>query len=213
MAWFFFLLILHARLCTFALLPGDICGALEMPLLLSLILVIILLLLLFQTHGVLQRIDRRLITKIDELFGEGVRSVSEMQNHLLQYLKSDVFRGQALPPKSNRQYFPSEKTVRNHMYLARQREIFSKCDLVGLQRKVAEWRRLNPGDNFLLRLPGFITKDPEEKHHSDDDIVQRPSCMSIRLAGRDDCSNGMDRLSCLMPPTAQRSMLYHCSSW
>ena len=132
LVFFSFLLILHAQLCTFALLPDDICGALEMPLLLSVILVIILLLLLlllFQTHGVLQRIDRRLITKIDELVGEGVRSVSEMQNHLLQYLKSDVFRGQALPPKCNRQYFPSEKTVRNHMYLARQREMFSKCDL------------------------------------------------------------------------------------
>ncbi len=45
----------------------------------------------FQHGGFSQRLDERLINKIGELVGEGVRSVAEMKRHLKIYVKKTLF--------------------------------------------------------------------------------------------------------------------------
>ena len=68
-----------------------------------------------------QRLDERVISKIEELVGEGVRSVDEMKRHLKIFVHDDLFRGKEQPQRSNRRYFPRVKTIKNHMYNAAMR--------------------------------------------------------------------------------------------
>jgi hypothetical protein len=49
-----------------------------------------------------QRLDENVIRKIEELVGEGVRSVDEMRRHLKIYIKDDLFRGKEQPQRSNK---------------------------------------------------------------------------------------------------------------
>lgn len=81
-----------------------------------------------QVGGPLQPIDKRLIDKIEELVGEGVKTVDEMKRHLQQFVKSERFPGQTPPPITNRRYYPTDVDVRNHMYKASVKRMLSKVD-------------------------------------------------------------------------------------
>ena len=76
----------------------------------------------------MQRLDEKLIDKIDELVGEGMRNVEEMRRHMKIYVKDELFRGNQQPERNNQRYFPSRKTIKNHMYNATMKSRLSVMD-------------------------------------------------------------------------------------
>lgn len=78
--------------------------------------------------GILQPIDKRLVVKIGELVGEGVKTVEEMKRHLRQFVKTELFPGENPPASTNRRYYPTDVDVRNHMYQASVKKMLSKTD-------------------------------------------------------------------------------------
>ena len=87
----------------------------------------------------MQRLDEKLIDKIDELVGEGVRNVEEMRRHVKIYVKDELFRGKQLPERNNRRYFPSRKT-KNHMSNATMKSRLSVMDQDNIQHLINSWK-------------------------------------------------------------------------
>ena len=88
-----------------------------------------------KVSGLLQSIDKWLVDKIEVLIGEGVKTVDEMKRHLRQFVKSELFPGQAPPPVTNRRFYPRDVDVRNHMYRASVKKMLSKVDQENLQKE------------------------------------------------------------------------------
>ena len=101
--------------------------------------------------GLSQNIDNRISDKIRKLVGDGVRDVREMKRHIEVFVKHEIFRGEALPARSSRQYFPTKVDIRNHMYRASMKLKFSKLDQDNLEHNVQEWAKQRPNDNFFFQ--------------------------------------------------------------
>ncbi|CAH3122176.1 unnamed protein product [Porites lobata] len=101
--------------------------------------------------GILQPIDKRLVDKIGELVGEGVKTVDKMKRHLRQFVKTELFPGQSPPASTNRRYYPTDVDIRNHMYQASVKKILSKSDPENLEKKIENWCQENPQDSFYFR--------------------------------------------------------------
>ena len=54
-----------------------------------------------------QQIDKRIMEKIQELVGEGVRKIGEMERTINVFAKNDIFKGESLPPQSTRRFSQS----------------------------------------------------------------------------------------------------------
>jgi len=85
------------------------------------------------------------------MVSEGVSSVTEMERHLTNYVKSELFAGKVAPERTNKRFFPSSVVVRNHMYRAVTRYRHSKMDQENLEKKLEEWKRDNQNDKFYFR--------------------------------------------------------------
>ena len=66
-------------------------------------------------------LNKDIRTKIAELVGEGVSSVTEMRRHIRMYVEKELFDGGSVPPVTDAAYHPKEETIRKHMYLAQQK--------------------------------------------------------------------------------------------
>ncbi|XP_068733264.1 calcium-responsive transcription factor-like [Montipora capricornis] len=88
-----------------------------------------------EVGGILQPINKRLDVKIEELVGEGVKTFDEMKRHLRQFVKMELFPGQAPPASTNRCYYPIDVDVTNHMYKASVKKMLSKTDQEHMQKK------------------------------------------------------------------------------
>ena len=106
-----------------------------------------------------QQIDKRIVLKIHQLVGEGVKQVREMQRHIRIFVKMELFRNQELPPTTSRRYFPKMSDLRNHMYKASINLKFSKLDQENLEEKVKEWRQQRPSDMFFFRGYGEVVDE------------------------------------------------------
>ena len=100
--------------------------------------------------GFSQNVDKRVISKIHELVGEGVKNVREMARHIHIYVKNDLFRGSSIPTSANRRFNPTLKNFKHK---------FSKLDQ---DLKVQEWKQQGPNDNFFFRGYGEKLADEEE---------------------------------------------------
>ena len=102
----------------------------------------------------LQRVDEKIIEKISELVGEGVRSVEEMKRHLRIFVKDDLFRGRQQPERNNRRYYPKGKTIKNHMYSATINSRLSAIDQDNVEEVIRQWKNeeRRSGDNFFFAL-------------------------------------------------------------
>lgn len=121
-----------------------------------------------------QQVDKRIINKIYQLVGEGVRQVREMQRHIRIFVKTEMFRSSKLPPSTSRRYHPKKKDLRNHMYKAAIKLKFSKLDQENLEQKVKEWQQQAPQDKFFFRGYGTIIDCEEtESDNVDDDVEVR----------------------------------------
>ena len=92
--------------------------------------------------------------KIQELVGEGVRNIREMQCAINVFVKNDIFKGESLPPQTSRRFFPERRDLRNHMYRASVKLRFSKIDQENLSMKVDIWTKKEVKDTSYLRPYG-----------------------------------------------------------
>ncbi|KAK3107849.1 hypothetical protein FSP39_023397 [Pinctada imbricata] len=88
------------------------------------------------------------------VFENDVRSTTHMKLLLENNNRNNIFKGRALPPKTNSRFWPSKKTIRNHIALAIVRQRHSNNDQVALEELVTRWKDEYPQDNFFLRLKG-----------------------------------------------------------
>ena len=85
----------------------------------------------------MQRIDDRVVKKVNELVKDGVTSVAEMERHLGFYVKKELYDGLPLPDPGNRRFFPSRNDIYNIMYTASIQMRHSKIDQEELAHKMA----------------------------------------------------------------------------
>ena len=111
-----------------------------------------------------QRLDEKVITKIEELVGEGVGSVDEMKRHLKIYVKDELFRGKEQPQRGNRRYFPRAKTIKNHMYNAAMRARLSFMDQDNIKLLVQKWKNEKKSSNGRFYFRPYIEGSGEYKN-------------------------------------------------
>jgi len=63
--------------------------------------------------------DRRVLAKMKELTKAGVRHVPDMQKMIRDFVCDDLFAGQPEPPRFDARFWPSEKAIRNCIYVCR----------------------------------------------------------------------------------------------
>ena len=120
--------------------------------------------------GISQRIDPRIVEKIQALAGDGVRDVNEMKRHIHVYVKS-LFPGRAPPLKSNKRFCPSKSTLKNHMYNAVIKQRLAKVDQANLIEKIKVWQAENEGDLFEFR-PYVDPQSKDETADSEDSVEE-----------------------------------------
>ncbi|KAJ7988240.1 hypothetical protein DPEC_G00321540 [Dallia pectoralis] len=94
--------------------------------------------------------DDRVKCYIRTVVQQGVRRVKEVKNHMLQYVRTELFRDTTPPPL--RCFFPTEKTIQAAVAQVIAEEHYSKIDLVNLLTLSENWKADAPRTNFLLRV-------------------------------------------------------------
>lgn len=64
------------------------------------------------------RMDRSVRDKIVALVKSGVRRLSEMRRHLEHFVKSELFIGQSVPPRTDARFWPPSSSVLGCMHRA-----------------------------------------------------------------------------------------------
>ncbi len=59
--------------------------------------------------------------KIVELVGQGVSSVKEMKRHIRLYVETTLFGCGHAPSTTDAAYYPTDGTIRKHIYMAQQK--------------------------------------------------------------------------------------------
>ena len=149
---------------------------------------------MFQATGLSKNVDSRIINKIHQLVGEGVRGVREMERHIKIYVKSELFRGLRVPPSTNRRYHPKRSDIRSHMYHASVKLRFSKMDQENLELKIREWQKEQPEDDFCFRGYGDVTPNS--------DILQN-------VFAEDTENKEVDEIKVRMPNRCSRLLFCH----
>ena len=108
--------------------------------------------------------DATIIHQINEYVQEGVSDVCDMQRHLQTYVRQN-FKVQSTNIE-NRRFFPSDKVVRDHMYLATVRQMHLKDDQKNLLHKIKIWKEKNPQDNYFYRAKADGSSS-DDKHHQE----------------------------------------------
>ena len=96
-----------------------------------------------------QQIGKGTVEKIQELVGEGVRNIREMEGAINVFVKNDIFQGESLPPRTSGHFFPERRNLQNHMCRASVKLRFSKIDQENLSMKVDIWRKEKAKDTFF----------------------------------------------------------------
>ena len=84
-----------------------------------------------------------------------------------------MFKDQTVPVQTSRRFYPSNVTVRNHIYMATVCLRFSKIDQINLEKKIEEWKKECPSDSFYYRKYSDVTPDLQQKLRNlkEDDAV------------------------------------------
>jgi len=67
--------------------------------------------------------DRRVIAKVRELAQAGVRRIPQMQQLVREFVCSELFAGQTPPLHCDTRYWPTERVIRNCVYLMRKNRL------------------------------------------------------------------------------------------
>ena len=106
-----------------------------------------------QGSGILQTIDPKVITKIYQLVNDGVCNPKDIQRELQHYVIHDLFKDRTSPDFSNRRYFPTQRDVRNHYYLAVAKRKLAKADQENVNLLVEEWKKASASDGNIYFRP------------------------------------------------------------
>lgn len=98
-----------------------------------------------------QSIDPSLVQNIHEFVNQGIHRASDMKIHLNQFVK-DLFKN--LPSETNRRYYPSNDTIRSHIYLHVMASKHTPGDQENLEYLVSNWQTQRPAATFLFRRKG-----------------------------------------------------------
>ena len=109
-----------------------------------------------------------------------MRSVDEMKRHLKIFVHDNLFRGKEQPQRSNRQYFPRAKTIKNHMYNAAMRARLSFMDQDNIERLIQKWRNEKSSSNDRFHFRPYIegsgvyknTEFTDEENSDDEAAVE-----------------------------------------
>ena len=66
-------------------------------------------------------LNKEVRDKLHEMVGHGVTSVSEMLRHLKIYVDTQIFPNSNKPSLTDAAYYPSDVTIRKHIYLSQLR--------------------------------------------------------------------------------------------
>ena len=104
--------------------------------------------------AVSKRINPMVKAKIYEYVGLGATTVSFMKTMLTQFvIKTLCVNDPVQPSHHDRSYFPSKKTIQNHIHAAIVAGRYSALDQDNLARKIEDWK--NTSDSmFFLRKCG-----------------------------------------------------------
>ncbi|XP_049815893.1 uncharacterized protein LOC126262984 isoform X2 [Schistocerca nitens] len=91
-----------------------------------------------------------LANKIGNVVKEGTRSVPVIKLHLDNFVKTN-FSAATMPDRDNVMFYPSDKTIYNHMYNAILKMKKTTIDQDALQMKVSEWKKELSGGNIHFR--------------------------------------------------------------
>lgn len=75
----------------------------------------------FQLAGFMNPLSKKVRDKLGELVGHEVTSVSEMRRHLHVYVDTLLFKEMKRPALFDAAYYPTNETIRTHIYLAKLR--------------------------------------------------------------------------------------------
>ena len=78
-----------------------------------------------------QQVDGRIIKKIHQYVGEGIRSVDEMEIVIKLYVKTELFTKENIAPPERIRFFPLTRDIRNHIYSATNKLIANVKDWLG----------------------------------------------------------------------------------
>ncbi|XP_078493493.1 uncharacterized protein LOC144749079 isoform X2 [Ciona intestinalis] len=104
-----------------------------------------------EAAGILQRVDKRLITKTGQLLDEGVSSIMEIKRHLKLYVMLELFKNETPPSLTNRRFFPTKKDLRNHYNAAFAKRKLSHIDQENVHLLINEWSNNSLEDNMFFR--------------------------------------------------------------
>jgi Amyotrophic lateral sclerosis 2 chromosomal region candidate gene 8 len=63
-------------------------------------------------------VDKRVSAKIKDLYSCGVKRLTEMRRHVRLFVQNELFANQPAPPRNDARFWPSSRTMLNHMYQA-----------------------------------------------------------------------------------------------
>lgn len=154
-------------------------------------------LIILQAAGICEAIDPAIKDKIAELIGMSVRRVSDVKRYLEHYVKNDLFKGTAIPPKTRRRYFPRRKDIANEIGKIKREKRFTHIDQDYLQHLVSTWKAQKPGDMFFFRA-----------HTSQPDTDKKPEDASTSGADDEDTEDDIDDIKATPSPTQHHNLLF-----
>lgn len=107
-----------------------------------------------QRGGLSQRLDSRIVSKIKTLAEAGVRRPRDMEIHLNEFLKNDLFVDEEMPEKNNRRFFPKRADIRAHINKVKLKNRYSKIDQANVSKLVKDWQLEDPAVKLYFRSYG-----------------------------------------------------------
>ncbi|XP_029823728.2 uncharacterized protein LOC115309605 [Ixodes scapularis] len=125
-----------------------------------------------------QPLDKKVSLKIRSLVEEGITSVREVKEQLRQYVHEVLFRGQEVPDKTCRAFFPKNEIICNHVQAALRKHRLSSADLDGCKALLEKWKTQDPESRLFFRSQRGIGQADEHggsgKQPEASTVQQRP---------------------------------------
>lgn len=111
----------------------------------------------------------------------GVSDVQTMRDLLKDYVATEIFQHTtSKPDRMNAAFYPSDRTIENHMYVATTKHKLSCMDQVRLQKKIDEWMQEDSQRKFHFR-PYRIIDGGEENLQNDIKCDDKRTSKSIEF--------------------------------
>ncbi|XP_065061190.1 calcium-responsive transcription factor-like [Rhopilema esculentum] len=92
--------------------------------------------------GLGQPINQKVKEQIHKLTNSGVSDVQTMRELLKDFILNDMFAHTSRKPDVlNTAFFPRDRCIANHMYIAATKQKLSCMDQVNLQQRIKEWEQ------------------------------------------------------------------------